>query len=68
MNHRIIYGGLTFACIASMAGLTYRRIGYNNWYDFMNGILHESNSIPMSILGALQVKCFDALLTKYIEN
>ena len=68
MNHHIFYGGLTFTCIAGMAANTYRRNGYDNLKDFVCGMFDVSNITFISVLGALQVKCFDAVLNKYIKN
>ena len=68
MNRHIFYGGLTFSCLTGMAINTYKRDGFNNIKDFFFGMFHESNIIFVSILGALQVKCFDAILDKYIEK
>jgi hypothetical protein len=68
MQRSIFYGGLTFTCITGMVINTYRHNGYDNIKDFFSNMFNESNILFMSALGALQIKCFDALANKYLEN
>ena len=67
MNKALYYGSITAFCFLHMGFTSYRRVGFDNFTQFITNMFSVESTIAMAILGGLQVKCIDAIYTKYLE-
>lgn len=67
MNRNLFYSGIALSCFGSMSYSAYRKVGLNNFWQFIHNMFTIESIFPMAILGALQVKCLDTLYKKYLE-